>query len=99
MKRNFLIWSLLLLLAPAQLIAQKSPMAYYFEGDEVVFQFDSRMYEKATEDGTKKTLDFADLDIYKVAVSGNFNNWSRGGWKMKKVGPYNYQLRKKIKAF
>ena len=79
--------------------AQDSPLSYFFEGKEVVFQFDSRVYKKATEEGTYKELDFADLDIDKVAVSGSFNNWSRKGWRMQKVGPYTYQLRKKVHEF
>ena len=81
------------------LFAQEKPVSYYFEGDEVVFQFDSREYKNATRQGSYEKLDFSDLDIYKVAISGNFNNWSRKGWVMKKVSPFIYQLRKKIEAF
>ena len=71
--------------------------AYFFDGDEVVFEFDSRDYQQATHDKSGKKLDFGDLDIYKVSVSGEFNNWSRKKWKMVQVGPYKFQLRKKIK--
>ena len=94
---NWLCWILVFL--AAGLSAQETPVSYYFEGDEVVFQFDSRLYEQATKQGSAEKLDFADLDIYKVAISGNFNNWSRKGWIMQKVSPYIYQLRKKIDAF
>lgn len=73
--------------------------SYYFEGDEVVFEFDLRYFREATLHGTKERVDFDDLDIYEVAVAGNFNHWSRKKWKMKKVGPQRYQLRKKITDF
>ena len=34
----------------AQLFGQVASTSYYFEGEEIVFQFDSRLYEKATKD-------------------------------------------------
>jgi len=73
--------------------------SYYFEGDEVVFEFDTRAYQTLTNKEGKQQLDFADLDIYEVAIAGNFNDWSQDEWKMKKVGPTRYQLRKKIDEF
>ncbi len=94
-----LFFLLLWLLGSAILLGQSSSGAYYFEGDEVVFEFDPRDYAQATIDGTARRMDFADLDIYKVVVSGNFNNWSKDKWKMKRVGKYTYQLRKKITDF
>lgn len=90
---------IVLLLSANMLFAQKAPVSYYFEGEDVVFQFDSRDYDIAELKGTTKQLDFEDLDIYQVAISGNFNNWSKEGWKMQKVGPSLFQLRKKIKDF
>lgn len=72
---------------------------YYFEGDEVVFEFDVNLHDKLTEDETGKKRDFEDLKIYEVALSGEFNNWSREGWKMKKVSDGIFQLRKKISDF
>ena len=81
------------------LTAQENVQTYFFEGDEVVFQFDSRAYAKAIQEKTGEQLDFADLDINKVIVTGKINNWSKAGWKMKKVGKYLYQLRKKILDF
>lgn len=71
--------------------------SYFFEGDEVVFEFDLRYFEEATKNG--KRVEFDDLNVYEVAVAGNFNRWSRKKWRMKKVGPGRYQLRKPIKAF
>jgi hypothetical protein len=86
-------------MALPSLFSQDKAMGYYFEGDEVVFEFDPRVYAKATIDGTADKLDFSDLDVYKVVVTGSFNKWSKKGWKMKKISDYKYQLRKKITNF
>ncbi|MEL7123087.1 MAG: glycogen-binding domain-containing protein [Bacteroidota bacterium] len=83
----------------SSLNAQDKLATYYFEGNEVVFQFDSRWYDTASKDGTNKKLDFNDLDIQSVIVSGQFNDWTRRDWVMKRVGPFTYQLRKKIADF
>ncbi len=90
----------LLLLCFATLIAkaQETPV-YTIDNGEVVFNFDMRDYKKATKDKSTQRLDFQDLDIHEVSVSGEFNNWSRDRWKMNKTGPYTYQLRKKLKHF
>lgn len=72
---------------------------YFFEGDEVVFEFDSRLYERAQAEGKLKKLDFADLEIHEVVVSGSFNDWSKDGWRMKKIGRHKFQLRKAIADF
>lgn len=98
------IVSFFLLLIPFVLLAQEKEdkfyaQTYYFDGDDVVFEFDSRFYKEATVDGSNRRFDFDDLDIEKVVVSGSFNNWSKKGWKMKKVGLYTYQLRKKVYEF
>ncbi|HMR43370.1 MAG TPA: hypothetical protein PKC40_06030 [Saprospiraceae bacterium] len=96
---NLLLSGLFFLSGILQLSAQKESKAYYIENDEVVFEFDARLYQKAAADGTLKDLDFADFDINKVVVSGDFNSWSRKDWKMKKIGQYTFQLRKKVKDF
>jgi hypothetical protein len=44
-------------------------------------------------------VDFADLGIHEVAVTGQFNNWSKKGWRMEKVDEFTYQLRKRIPDF
>lgn len=80
-------------------VSQTKTLGYRIEGNEVVFTFDSRDYEKATKDGTAERLDFDDLDIYTISVSGEFNNWSKEGWKMRRTGPYTFELRKKLKDF
>ncbi|PQJ77981.1 hypothetical protein [Polaribacter porphyrae] len=72
---------------------------YKIEGDYIVFTFDKRDYNKATHHKTEERLDFNDFDIDKVVVAGNFNNWSRKRWKMKKVDENIYQLKKKVSDF
>jgi len=72
---------------------------YKIEGDYIVFTFDKRDYEKATLDKNDTILDFSDFDIKKVVVAGNFNNWSRKKWVMKKVDDNIYQLKKKLSDF
>ena len=98
--RLILIYTLITFLGTGlSLQAQTDSKSYYFEGDEVVFQFDIRLYEAAAKEGKVSELDFADFDINRIVVSGNFNRWSRKAWKMQKVGPFTYQLRKKISDF
>jgi len=81
------------------LTAQSFSKGYYFEGDEIVFEFDRREYKKAYEQGTGEKLDFSDLKIHEVIVSGNVSHWSMDNWRMKKVSRNKYQLRKKIWEF
>lgn len=79
--------------------AQQKYKSYFFQGDLVVFEFDMRTYQQAQALDSLKRLDFEDLDIQSVAVTGDFNNWSKKGWRMKKTGPYTYQLQKRIEDF
>ena len=72
---------------------------YKIEGDTVVFSFDVRDYTKFTKEHTGQVLDFNDFDIENVVVSGEFNNWSRDNWYMKKINEYKYELRKSITDF
>ncbi|WP_370479684.1 glycogen-binding domain-containing protein [Tamlana flava] len=72
---------------------------YKIEGDTVVFTFDVREYSKFTQEYTGQVVDFNDLDIENVVVSGEFNLWSRDNWEMKKTGNHTYQLRKNINDF
>lgn len=78
---------------------EKRALGYRIEGKEVVFEFDVRDYQKASMDGTHNQLEFAHLNIEQVAVSGEFNEWSKEGWKMTQVEEHIYQLRKKLKEF
>ncbi len=72
---------------------------YYFDGNDVVFEFDLRIYEKAVHGRDSVRVDFSDLDIVDVAVSGNFNDWSGEGWHMQRVNEWLYRLRKNLKDF
>ncbi|HMR15577.1 MAG TPA: glycogen-binding domain-containing protein [Mariniflexile sp.] len=72
---------------------------YKIEGDTVVFSFDVRDYTKFTKEHTGQVLDFNDFNIKNVVVSGEFNNWSRDNWYMKKINEYKYELRKSITDF
>ena len=95
-KKSYL---LLLFMAFTLSVQSQVEKGYYFEGDEVVFEFDISEYKELTKHNSNKKLDFDDLDIYEVAIAGDFNNWSRKNWKMEKVGKNRYQLRKKITDF
>ncbi|WP_298533884.1 glycogen-binding domain-containing protein [uncultured Algibacter sp.] len=77
----------------------KTQKGYRIEGDTVVFSFKVKDYSKFTQEYSGQTLDFADFDIENVAVSGEFNLWSRDQWQMKKIDDYNYELRKSIYDF
>jgi Glycogen recognition site of AMP-activated protein kinase/Carbohydrate-binding module 48 (Isoamylase N-terminal domain) len=79
--------------------AQEENPAYYFEGEEVVFVFDVRVYAKALLGENALKVDFADLGIEEVAVTGQFNNWNKKGWKMIKRDEFTYELRKRIQDF
>lgn len=92
--------TLFLLVGSLHLFAQNEEIkGYRIEGDEVVFTFDKRDYETITDEKSQLRRDFSDLDIENVAVSGQFNLWSRDAWKMKKIDDNIYELRKKIADF
>jgi hypothetical protein len=80
-------------------IAQTTINPYYFDGDNVVFVFDVRNYAKALKGDHADQVDFADLGIYEVAISGKFNNWSKKGWRMEKKSEFTYELKKHIQDF
>ncbi len=80
-------------------IAQDTANPYYLDGNEVVFVFDVRNYAKALHGEYADKVDFADLGIYDVAISGQFNNWSKKGWKMVQKGEFLFELRKHIEEF
>lgn len=98
------ITGMLLMLMVAQGAAQSDTARskygnYYFEGDEVVFEFDVRAYASVLRSVDSTLADFADLDVLEIAVSGDFNNWSEDGWKMQKAGPFLFRLRKPVLDF
>jgi hypothetical protein len=79
--------------------AQEEIKPYYFEDENVVFVFDVRNYAKALLGENALKVDFADLGIYQVAISGEFNNWNKKGWKMNKRDEFTFELRKRIEDF
>ena len=84
----------------AQVEHEKSAFGtYFFEGDEVVFEFDRREYELAVHRSNGQMVDFDDLDISQVAISGNFNGWSKKGWKMQRIDANRFQVRKHLSDF
>ena len=71
---------------------------YRIDGDEVVFTFDKRQYNRIKSfDGYER--DFQDFNVEDVMVSGEFNDWSEKGWKMKRVDENIFELRKKLVDF
>jgi len=87
---------LLFILTSFNSYAQKG---YRIEGDSVVFSFDRRDYDNATNEYHKERVSFEDLNIENVVVSGEFNNWSTNNWYMTKVNENKYELKKSIHDF
>lgn len=82
------------------LLAQpKNVLGYRIEGDSVVFTFNATDYPKYTDESSGHRVDFKDFDIEKVALSGDFNMWSRDKWIMKKVSDNIYELKKNLSDF
>lgn len=77
----------------------KEVKGYAIQGDSIVFTFDIRDYKTFTDEYSRKRLEFDDFNLESVAVSGEFNLWSRDQWKMKQVDQFTYQLVKKISDF
>ncbi|MGB5943487.1 MAG: hypothetical protein WBG71_11455 [Leeuwenhoekiella sp.] len=89
-----------LLLGLAGVSAQdKDYLGYRIVGDEVVFDFNTKDYDLVTEERLNKKYKLNSIDIAYVAVAGNFNNWSRTQWKLKKIANDQYELRKKLTDF
>ena len=78
---------------------EENVLGYKIEGDDIVFVFDISDYNRITSDEIGSINDFDDLNIKEVIVSGQFNNWTRDKWKMKKIGINTFELRKKISDF
>lgn len=71
---------------------------YRIEGDEIIFNFNVNDYKKASNDYGYE-YDFDDLDIKSVVLSGEFNNWSKEGWRLSRIANNQYELRKKLSDF
>ena len=72
---------------------------YRIEGDEVVFTFNKSEYDYLSNDIYHDRLEPSEVYIKQVAVAGEFNDWSRDAWRMKKVSNSVYEFRKKIEDF
>lgn len=94
-----LVLVLLNLFGTLHLFGQEPAQPYYFDGNEVVFVFDVRNYAKALQGNDADKVDFKDLGIYDVAISGQFNDWSKKGWKMTRKSEFQFELRKNIQDF
>jgi hypothetical protein len=97
-------WALIMLLASGginSLLSQSTSgnSAYHLEGDDVVFTFDVRSYAREMLGENALKVDFADLGIYDVAVTGKFNHWNKKGWTMQKKDDFTYVLRKSLAEF
>ncbi len=79
--------------------AQNGDKGYRFEGNDVVFTFNKHDYKKFTNDDSSIKIKFEDLTIDNVVVAGEFNNWSKYDWTMKKINDFTYELRKHINDF
>jgi hypothetical protein len=80
-------------------IKQESVLGYRIENNEVVFEFDKTQYSSASQNHKKGKIDFSELKIDQVAVSGEFNGWSQDGWRMVRINENIFQLRKKLSDF
>lgn len=80
-------------------LGQVGNPAYRFEGEDVIFTFDVRNYAKELLGENALKVDFADLGIYEVAITGQFNKWNKKGWKMEKVDDFTFRLRKPVREF
>ena len=98
------IWAITCLLGGGgvtSLLSQttESNSAYRLEGNDVVFVFDTRKYAKELLGENAGKVDFADLGVFDVAVTGKFNNWSKKGWRMEKKDEFTFILRKPVSEF
>lgn len=74
----------------------RAQTGYSIDGDEIVFSFDVRDYEKVTVAGTEVTLEIKDIKLNKLEVAGTFNGWTGDGWKLDRSNDYFFSLRKKV---
>ncbi|WP_033960462.1 glycogen-binding domain-containing protein [Psychroserpens jangbogonensis] len=72
---------------------------YTIENEDVVFTFHRSDYETLSHDKAGNRINFDDLTVENVVVSGEFNNWSKYDWKMTKIDEDTYQLRKPVSKF
>ena len=95
----FCLFTIFVSAYPSAGMSQEAVNPYFIEGDDVVFVFDVRNYANALRGPNADKLDFKDLNVYDVAVTGQFNNWSREAWKMTKKTEFIFELRKRLEDF
>ena len=78
---------------------ESMPTGYSIDGDFVVFIFNREDYDKFSEDEIWAPINFDNLEVNTVSVSGEFNNWSKTRWKMNKIDETTYKLRKPLSKF
>ena len=86
-------------LSLVQSVKGQETTGYTIKNDSIIFTFDVRDYSRYTVEDHRKYVDDEEVDIASVAVAGEFNNWSRGDWKMTKKSKYVYQLAKSLDDF
>lgn len=96
--KNKLVYIILFCVIGANAQAPKT-LGYTIENDSIIFTFDSRDYTEYRNDFTGEQLQLKDFDLRQVAVSGEFNNWSKDNWKMVKVNKHIYKLKKSLNDF
>lgn len=72
---------------------------YFFDGDDVVFEFDRHAYADALRGADSASVDFADFPLLKIISEGNSGQWSQEGWTMQQLDVTRFRLRKPIQAF
>lgn len=69
---------------------------YEIVGDSVIFTFNIKDYEGYTNDVSGKRITPKDLNIDNVSLTGEFNDWSREGWKMTRLSESQFRLAKSL---
>ncbi len=94
-----LLTILAIFVASTQSMAQETGAHYYFDGDDVVFEFNLAAYLQAKKDLPEDRLTFSDLQITNIVLVDTNNQIIEKGWRLSRIDNQTYQLRKKIKEF
>ncbi|MBL7472979.1 hypothetical protein [Robertkochia sediminum] len=69
---------------------------YEIVGDSVIFTFDLNDYERYTNETNGQRTSPDDLEVDDVYLAGEFNDWSREGWKMTRISESRFRLAKAL---
>jgi hypothetical protein len=97
MKNNILI--LIFFSFCFQLKTEAQDLGYYVENDSIHFQFDIRDYSTFTLDFEEGSINPENINIQNVAIAGDFNEWSKNKWLLKKLNDHQYILSKSLDDF